>query len=604
MPAYPQPALFLRIPALCTSLLCLVLAGVVPAAAGDKAQAIDDYVARWHQVNRFNGSVLVAEKGEVVLEKGYGLADVERNLPNRPDTKFKILSMSKQFTTVMVLQLAVEGRLRLADKITDHVPDYRKETGGRVTIDQLLQHTSGIPCYVNDGFRRPQGKPVFDWTAHYDRDRFVADFLSEDLLFEPGSRYKYSNTGYYLLALVIEAVTGKTYEQNLRERILEPLGLENTGVEKPDRIVTNHARGYTKGPRGYVSERQQNPDNLMGAGNLYSTVEDLLAWNLALESDRLLPPKWREKMFTPYWKEPREEYAYSLTYFAYPRPSGEEVRFTGFSGGGPWGFNTDAFRFLDSGVIVVILDNSGQYNHWAIAPGINEILAGNSPNPPLPLVSDALVKTLVEKGIEAAEEEYRDIEERHREEYAPGPAEREINAYGYAALRARDHDLAIEIFKLNVALYPNSWNVYDSLGEAYLAAGNPELSEKNYATSRELRSREGVIMEHLSAGRFDEARRMIETAHESDPTLQLLAPQRVGPLFDRTLMAGDYDKALMLCTVWALADPGAAGPYFSMARVYKAQGNTEQEKACYHKIIEMNPDGHASDAARRALEAD
>ena len=603
MPAFSIPARSGRIPAWVVYLLFVILFGPAPAAANDKTKAIDDYVTRWHEVKRFNGSVLVAERGDVVFKKGYGPADVERNVPNRSDTKFKILSISKQFTTVMVFQLAAEGKLRLDDKLTNYLPNYRRDTGGRVTIDHLLRHTSGIPCYVNDGFRRGEGKPVFDWTAHYDRDRFVADFLSDDLLFEPGSQYKYSNTGYYLLALVIHAVTGKTYEQNLRERILEPLGLKNTGVDHTDRAVSNRAMGYNKGPRGFIPERRQNPDNLLGAGNLYSTVEDLLVWNLALINDRVLPKEWREKMFTPYWKEPREEYAYSVTYFAYPRGSGEEVKFTGFSGGGPWGFNLDAFRFLDSGVIVVIFDNGGQYNHWAIGPGINEILAGNSPNPPLPLVSDVLVETLVQKGLKAAQKQYKDIEQNHREEYARGPAEREINAYGYAALNAGDHDLAVEIFKLNVALYPNSWNVYDSLGEAYLAAGNTELGEKNYAVSRELRDREGNIMEHLRAGRFEEARKIVESAHESDPTLQLLAPERVGPLFDRTLAAGEHDKALELCVVWALANPGVVGPYFSMARVYNAQGKTEEAKSCYRKILEMNPEGRAADAARKMLEA-
>lgn len=156
---------------------------------------------------------------------------------------------------------------------------------------------------------------------------------------------------------------------------------------------------------------------------------------------------------------------------------------------------------------------------------------------------------------------------------------------------------------MNVALYPNSWNVYDNLGEAYLAADNTKLSEKNYATASELRDREGTITEHLRAGRFDEARNIIERAHESDPTLQLLAPAHVGPLFDRTLSSGDHAQALELCEVWALADPGVVGPYFSMARVYKAQGKTEEAKSCYRKIIEMNPEGRAADAARRALEA-
>jgi len=253
-------------------------------------------------------------------------------------------------------------------------------------------------------------------------------------------------------------------------------------------------------------------------------------------------------------------------------------------------------------VFVVICDNGGQYNHWAIGPGINEILTGHAPRMPQPLVSDLLMDTLVKKGFDAALEAYKNLENDRFEGYVPGSAERGINAYGYAALHSGDVELAIEILKLNVALYPDSWNSYDSLGEAYLAAGNTELGEKNYATSRNLRDREGGIMEHLRAGRFDEARGMIETAHERDPKLQLLASEPIGPLFEQILLAGQIERALKLCQVWALADPGAAGPYFSMARAYKAQGKAREARGCYQRILEISPEGRAAEAARRALQ--
>lgn len=213
------------------SVLCFLLALLSltsPARAGGEAAAIDGYLSRWHETGRFNGVALVAKDGETVFAKGYGQANMEWNIPNAPDTKFKIHSISKQFTTVLVLQLAAEGTIDLDGKLTDYLPDYRQDTGGRVTIDHLLRHTAGIPCYINDSHRRPEGKPVYEWGGHYERNQFVRDFLSDDFLFEPGTEYKYSNTGYYLLALVVEAVTGKTYEENLRERIFGPLGMKNS----------------------------------------------------------------------------------------------------------------------------------------------------------------------------------------------------------------------------------------------------------------------------------------------------------------------------------------------------------------------------------------
>lgn len=563
--------------------------------------AIDEYVTRWHETGRFNGVVLVAKDGETVFERGYGLADMEWGIPNTPDTRFKIHSISKQFTTVLVFQLAAEGVIHLNGKLTDYLPDYRRGTGDRVTIDHLMRHTAGIPCYINDSNLRSNEQPIYEWRGHYERRQFVRDFLSDDLMFEPGSEFKYSNTGYYLLALVIEAVTGKTYEENLRERILEPLGMRNSGVDSDDRIIPRRARGYRKAPGGYINVEYDNPDNLIGAGNLYSTAGDLLIWNLALATDRVLPAPWREKMFGVYSEEPGMAHAYSVNYFTRRRPSGESMRFTGFSGGGP-GFNTDVFRFLDSGVLVAIFDNTTQYNHWRMGPAINGILVGETPPMPLPLLSDLLVETVADRGLTSALEQYASITENRRDEYAAGSLELEISAHGRAALAQHENDLAIEISRLNVELYPNSWRVYRDLGDAYDAAGEEGEGERYAAIAHDMRNRESTILEHLRSGAYEDARRIIQAAHEADPELQLLTPSQVGPYFDETFMSGDSEKALEICRIWALANPGAVGPYFSMARVYRDLGNVEQLRAMYERILEIQPEGRAADNARRALE--
>jgi tetratricopeptide (TPR) repeat protein len=277
------------------------------------------------------------------------------------------------------------------------------------------------------------------------------------------------------------------------------------------------------------------------------------------------------------------------------------VQFTGFSGGGP-GFNTDAFRFPDDGVIVVILDNTTQYNHWRMGPAINEILAGETPRMPLPLLSDLLVEVVAERGLAEALVQYADITENRRDEYATGSLEAEINTLGYAALALHETRLAIEILKLNVELHPNSWNVYDSLGEAYVAAGDTERGAQYATIAREVRDREATIMRHVRAAEFDDARRIIEVAHQANAELQLLTPSRIGPYFEEVMASGDLDLAIEVCEIWALADPGVAGPYFSMARVHRAQGNIEQLKATYERILEIQPEGPAADAARRALE--
>lgn len=571
------------------------------ATATDPADELDRYVESWFEVGRFNGTVLVTVDGRTILSKGYGPADLARGIPNGPETKFRIYSISKQFTNVLIFQLAAEGQLDLDAPITSYLPDYRPDTGDRVAVDHLLRHTSGIPCYINDPNRRPEGVPPYDWGETYSRDEFVRNYLSGDVMFEPGSGYKYSNTGYYLLGLIIESVTGESYEENLRERILQPLGMHDSGVLRPVREVSGLAVGYRKGPGGLIEAACGNPDNLLGAGNLYSTAADLLKWNLALESENLLTPAWREKMFTIYWEEPHEKHAYSLNYFSRPDPSGGELVFTGFSGGGP-GHSTDVFRFPEQQAIIVILDNSSQYNHWRIGPDICFTLQGHPPRMPKPLMADVLVRKVAAEGLASALAEYEEIEKHQSDRFEHGPSERDINGYGYAALRAGNLDLAISIFKLNVALHPESWNVYDSLAEAYQTAGRTELSEQNYALAREKRDREATILAYLRDGDFEAARRVIESVRESEPGLLLLTGSRVGPYFDDVLTSGQHEKALDICRIWALAAPVSAGPLFSMARVYAAMEDTAGAQRCYEEIVARFSGERAAEGARRRLE--
>ena len=228
-------------------------------------------------------------------------------------------------------------------------------------------------------------------------------------------------------------------------------------------------------------------------------------------------------------------------------------------------------------------------------------MVGGTPRMPLPLVSDAIVQTVAEHGLAAALARYEEIRSNQGDAYEGGSMETEIDALGRAALALHDTDVAIEIFKLGVELSPNSWRAYRSLGDAYRAAGAMEEADRFATIAREVRERESTIMAHVRSGAFEEARRVIARAHEGGPGLQLVMPARIGPYFDEVFLSGDLAEALEICRVWALADPGAVGPYFSMARVYRAQEDTERLKATYEHILEMQPDGPAAETARRAL---
>ncbi|MEK6288086.1 MAG: serine hydrolase domain-containing protein [Acidobacteriota bacterium] len=233
-------------------LLLITIAWLAAAHASvlaqDKAATIDELMKVYNSYRQFNGAVLVAENGKVIFKKGYGMANMEWNIPVETDTKFRLGSITKQFTSMLVLQLVQEGKIKVEGKLTDYLPDYRKDTGDRITIHQLLNHTSGIPSYTSlpNFFQEIARNP-------YSVSDFVKKFASGDLEFEPGTKMVYNNSGYFLLGAIVERVTGKPYEQVLKERILDPVGMKNTGYDHHATILAKRASGYEKRPGGYIN---------------------------------------------------------------------------------------------------------------------------------------------------------------------------------------------------------------------------------------------------------------------------------------------------------------------------------------------------------------
>ncbi|RYZ32876.1 MAG: class A beta-lactamase-related serine hydrolase, partial [Myxococcaceae bacterium] len=222
----------------------------VPVAAGaaTRQQELDRLLTQYHQLRQFNGAALVANEKDVILKKAYGQANFEWNVPNTPDTKFRIASVTKQFTAMVILQLVAEGKLKLDDTLVSALPDYRKDTGSRITLTHLLNHTSGIPSYTSapDFFPKVSRNP-------YAVADFVKQFASGDLEFEPGSKFAYNNSGYFLLGAIIERVTGKPYAQAVQERIFTPLGMKDSGYDVHATVLPKRASGYELVPDGYVN---------------------------------------------------------------------------------------------------------------------------------------------------------------------------------------------------------------------------------------------------------------------------------------------------------------------------------------------------------------
>ena len=446
------------------------------AALGqDRAAKFQEVLALAHKYQQFNGSALVAENGKVVYKGAFGMANMEWNIPNTPDTKFRLGSITKQFTAMLTMQLVEQGKIKLDAKISDYLPDYRKDTGQKVTIHHLLTHTSGIPSYTSQPgfFENVSRNP-------YKVSDFVTKYASGALEFEPGSKYTYSNSGYFLLGAIIERVTGKPYEQVLKENIFDPAGMKNTGYDHHDTILPKRASGYRKTPDSYANAAYLDMSIPYAAGSLYSTVEDLYLWDQALYTDKLISAQSKELMYKPFL----QEYAYGwVVTNASFKVNNQPVPVITHDGGIN-GFTTTIVRFPREKNLIVLLDNTGSGYLNRLSESIAKIIYEQPYELPKMSMISMLEGTIEQKGIAAAIAQYRDLKTKQAATY--DFSEGELNQLGYRLLRTGKLKEAIEIFKLNVEAYPQAFNTYDSLGEAYMAANERELALQNYRKSLEL----------------------------------------------------------------------------------------------------------------------
>ena len=236
----------------------------------------------------FSGSVLVAKGENVLLSKGYGMADYEEEIPNTPDMVFPIGSITKQFTAAAIMQLQEEGLLDVTAPIGEYLPDY--PNGEEITVHHLLTHTSGIPDFFL--FLDPEALE-----SQLPVDKVMELFWDEPLDFTPGERFSYSNSGYVLLGKLIEELSGKTYEQFLSENIFQPIGMADTAYDRPGASSAGRAKGYEK---DLTPAQPVDITTGHGSGALASTIGDLYLWSRALTTGRLHSQDSLDKIFTPY----------------------------------------------------------------------------------------------------------------------------------------------------------------------------------------------------------------------------------------------------------------------------------------------------------------
>lgn len=453
--------------------------------AQEKSKSIDELMSAYHLRASFEGSVLVAEGPEIIYKRGFGLANREWQIPNSPDVKYDVGSLTKTFTAVLTMTLVEQDKLELEGKITDYLLNYREDTGSQITLHHLLSHTSGLPPFWTREFVRNYGRDEFE------QDYFIKTFCSGDLEFAPGTDSRYSDTNYYLLGRIIESVTGKTYAETLEEDLFKPLGMYNSGYYTNKKIIPKMASGYLRAQGSYQKSPFNNRENVDAAGASYTTVEDLFLFNQALYDNNLLSSDSRDIIFKPYAPvnfRQRFNMSFGYGWFVGEMPIGNSTDRVLFvqAGGNNAGFTAIIYRLWQKQKFVSILSNSGPsfFNEQLhdIAGKIIAILYEQSYDLPKHSIAKMLAATLSASGIEEATREYNVL--KGQDDYEV--EERSMNRLGYNLLSGQSIAEAIFVFKLNVDAYPVSFNAYDSLAEAYLANGDNELSRVNYKKSLEL----------------------------------------------------------------------------------------------------------------------
>lgn len=309
----------------------------------DIRNKIEEYLDLYTELWAFSGSIAAVKNGEILFEKAYGYANIEHKVKNTVQTKHRIWSITKQFTAAAVLILEERGLLRVEDSFKKYFPDLG-DLDPRITIHHLLTHTSGIFNYSN----LPNSHKTFQRSYHEKTD-LIKFFTSKPLDFEPGTKYNYSNTGYYLLGMLIEKLSGKTYSEFLNENIFQPLEMLNTGVDDEKKIVENKASGYYLNNNDLIHCSYINMKLILSSGAMYSTVKDLLIWDQALNSDKLLSRESIEKMNTPY----KNNYGYGVGINM--NGSRKVVNHNG----GCEGFLAEIHRYIEDDFAVVVLSNYG-----------------------------------------------------------------------------------------------------------------------------------------------------------------------------------------------------------------------------------------------------
>jgi CubicO group peptidase (beta-lactamase class C family) len=443
---------------------CIILY-ILPLSAQEMVEEIDQVITEYVKLDLFSGTVLVAKDGDVVYAKAFGEADKDFHVKNTLDTRYNIGSIGKTLTGTSIMQLVEKGKLDVMDPVIKYLPDFPH--GDKILIHHLLTHTSGTYNY----FAHP------DFAQKIYTIRSVSDALpliyDQKLRFEtPGTEFSYSNSGIIILGAIIEKISGKTYPDYLRENILDPLKMNDTGINFLENVVENRAVGYDKNITGKFTRNIFRMPPASADGGIETTVLDMLKFDQALYGNSLLSDDSKKKMFKSFL----EGYAYCWSIRE------EHNNFITEHGGGTSGVSASFKRYTTDRYTIIVLSNYGG-GATQVANTIEAIIFDEEYPKPKPRLGEYFYKIISEKGSTYFLENYEQILKEGGYQIRSSNL---LNRAGYDLLFYRQIDMAITLFELNIRLFPDDANIYDSLGEGYMMRGDYKNSRKMYNKALEL----------------------------------------------------------------------------------------------------------------------
>lgn len=465
----------------------LVFLLITVSSSAQLSKKFDSLFKSFHKNGLFDGTALIADSSGIIYHKSFGIANHDFGVLNDTSTVFRLGSLEKQFTAMLVLQLIEKGKLSLSRKISDCLPEYRKETGNKVTIEQLLTHTSGIPNYTalpnvwNDSLQ-----------LSYQPEYILQNFCSGNLEFEPGTKYKYSNTDYFILAQILEHLTGKPLAVLLKENILIPAGMNHTGLDDNISLMHNKALGYYRLADTYVNEPYIYVPNTIGAASIYSTAYDMYLWDRVLYTNKLISDEYLKSYCSPHFTI-APEYAYGFGWeFIRTIISGNDTIETMEHSGAIRAFRAVIFRVPDEKKCIILLSNCANQSGYDLFDNIMKLFRGNAWKEPKKLLADTLYTIMQKTSVANAIHTYKSL--KNTDSAAFDFSSSSLEFLGERLLLFRNYEAASAIFKLAVEEYPNYTYGYFYLGNAYEKLSKPQEAIKAYQTAvtKDKDSRPGI----------------------------------------------------------------------------------------------------------------